>query len=264
MDASSNVLNQNYPACLTIQAGARSLFSKILDQKEKLKENRMDWEPFEITRWRECLNQQRRFLESRIHGLNPPTGEAFFAALRKVLPKNACLVTDSGLHQFMVRRHFQVLSSKGLMIPTDYQSMGFGIPAGIGAKLSSPEKTVVVVVGDGGFALTGLECATAVRENIQLIVILFSDNYLGLVRLNQFKDFGRCHTVKTGVLHYEKLCDALGMDYYALDRNIDEIFDRCLGSNKVSLIEVKLEDSLNIHRAKVRGFVTRQAHRFNK
>ena len=85
------------------------------------------------------------------------------------------MVTDSGLHQGLVRRHFDVLSPRGLITPTDFQSMGFGLPAAIGAKLAAPERPVVAVLGDGGFAMSGMELLTAVREKIPLTVIVFND-----------------------------------------------------------------------------------------
>ena len=89
------------------------------------------------------------------------------------------------MHQQLLRRHFEVLAPRGLLFPSDYQSMGFGLPAAIGAKLAVPERPVVAVLGDGGFAISGLELLTAVHANLSLTVIVFNDGQLGRIRLEQ-------------------------------------------------------------------------------
>ena len=69
--------------------------------------------------------------------------------------------------------------------------MGFGIPAAVGAAISAPHRKIVAVVGDGGMAITGLELLTAIREGLNLTVIVFNDGYLGLVRRNQLENYGK-------------------------------------------------------------------------
>src|SRR5690606_19679373 len=85
-------------------------------------------------------------VEPRIAGRTPAD---FFAQLRAALPREAMLVTDTGMHQVMTRRHYEVLAPRGLLFPSDFQSMGFGLPAAIAAKLAIPQRTVVALVGDG-------------------------------------------------------------------------------------------------------------------
>ncbi|HKE00613.1 MAG TPA: thiamine pyrophosphate-binding protein, partial [Planctomycetota bacterium] len=75
-------------------------------------------------------------MEPTFHGVDGGTARAFFEALRRAAPRDAILVTDSGLHQMLARRWYRVLEPRGLLVPTDFQSMGFGLPAAIGAKLA--------------------------------------------------------------------------------------------------------------------------------
>ena len=110
--------------------------------------------------------------------------------MRAALPRDAIVVTDSGLHQALVRRHFPVLGETGLIFPCELQSMGFGLPAAIGAKIARPDRVVVVVMGDGGFAMSGMELLTAARDGIHVIVVVFNDGKLNLIRLQQLREYG--------------------------------------------------------------------------
>ena len=82
---------------------------------------------------------------------------------------------DAGLHQALTRRYADVVSPRGLLCPSDFQSMGFGLPGAIGAALARPSATVVACIGDGALALSLGELLTAVRESSTLVVVVFND-----------------------------------------------------------------------------------------
>ena len=71
--------------------------------------------------------------------------------------------------------------------------MGYALPAAIGAKLARPERPVVALIGDGGFAMSAMELLTAVRERVPLTVIVFNDGYYGLIRKQQIGAYGHSH-----------------------------------------------------------------------
>src|SRR6185437_11466016 len=123
------------------------------------------------------------------------TPKQFFGELRAALPDDALVVTDSGLHQVLARRYFEVRHAHGLLLPTDLQSMGFALPSAIAAKLAAPSRPVVALVGDGGALMSGLELAVAVREKLSLTVVVFNDGYLNQIRMQQLQDCGRGHGV---------------------------------------------------------------------
>ena len=161
--------------------------------------------------------------------MKPATAGSFFTVLRRILPRNGIVVTDSGLHQGLVRRHFDVLSPRGLIIPNDFQSMGFGLPAAIGAKLAAPERPVVAVLGDGGFAMSGMEMLTAVREKIPLTVIVFNDGRLNLIRLQQFQSFGSSESVDILNPDFGTFAAAVGARYALVDGNIEQVLRTASG-----------------------------------
>jgi indolepyruvate decarboxylase len=82
------------------------------------------------------------------------------------------------------------LRTDNFFAPGNYSSMGFGVPAGIGAQLANPKMRSVVLVGDGGFQMTGAEIATAVRLGINPIIVLFNNSSYGMLRfLDQERDY---------------------------------------------------------------------------
>ena len=179
-------------------------------------------------------------------------GEArsFFAALRRGVPADGCLVLDSGMHQLLARRHYVVMTPRGLLFPSDFQSMAFGLPAAIGAKLAQSDRAVVALVGDGGFAMTGLELSTAVRLRLALPVVVFDDGALGLIRLDQLLAHGRTHGTELGGLDYEAMADAVGCAYARA--GIDDVeaeLRAALRRNGPTLIVVPVGDAPALRRA---------------
>ena len=168
VDASREVLGANYPARLAIHGSVEDVLRRLLRTVRRSADSLEEgWKPDEIEGWKKRFRgipAGTVVLEPVVQGVSPATAGAFFAALRRALPRDGIVVTDSGLHQGLVRRHFDILSPRGLIMPSDLQSMGFGLPAAIGAKLAAPERPVVAVIGDGGFAMSGMELLTAVRE----------------------------------------------------------------------------------------------------
>jgi acetolactate synthase-1/2/3 large subunit len=221
------------------------------------------WSRVEIGEWKKRLRVIRStgVLEPVVHGVTPANAASFFAALRRVLPRNAIVVTDSGLHQGLVRRHFDVLAPRGLILPSDFQSMGFGLPAAIGAKLAAPERAVVAVLGDGGFAMSGMELLTAVREKIPLTVIVFNDGRLNLIRLQQFSSFGRSESVELLNPEFGAFAAAVGARYALVEGNAEQVLRSAVESADVTLVEVRVGDSPAIHLMRAKGLTRETARR---
>jgi acetolactate synthase-1/2/3 large subunit len=191
--------------------------------------------------------------EPAVYGARPSTAAAFFAALRAALPRNGIVVADSGLHQTLLRRHFDVLATRGLLFPSDFQSMGFGLPAAIGARLAAPTRPVVALIGDGGFAMSGLELLTAVREKIPLTVVVFVDGALNRIRLTQLERYGRSAHVDLLNPDFALFAKAVGARYAKCDGDAERVLQRAIASGDVTLVEVHVGDSPAVHAARVQG-----------
>jgi acetolactate synthase-1/2/3 large subunit len=100
---------------------------------------------------------------------------------------NAIVVTDVGQHQMWEAQYFHHEKSRSLITSGGLGTMGFALPAAIGAKFACPEKEVWVISGDGGFQMTAAELATIVQEDIKINIAIINNGYLGMVR--QWQEF---------------------------------------------------------------------------
>ncbi|SEP03469.1 acetolactate synthase-1/2/3 large subunit [Methylobacterium sp. ap11] len=110
------------------------------------------------------------------------------AVLREALPADAILCNGAGNFATWVHRFWPFRSHDGQLAPTS-GSMGYGVPAAIGAKRLLPERTVVVVSGDGDFLMNGQEFATAVQYGLPVIVILVDNGMYGTIRMHQEREY---------------------------------------------------------------------------
>jgi len=116
-------------------------------------------------------------------------GEVILAASRHA-PRNAVLTTDAGNFSSWLHRHWR-LTPDNLMLGAIAGAMGFGVPAGVAAGLVDPERTAIVIVGDGGILMTGQEIATALAEGAKPKVFLSNNGTYGTIRSHQEKFYPR-------------------------------------------------------------------------
>ncbi len=107
--------------------------------------------------------------------------------LTKKRPCDTIVVTDVGQHQMWEAQYFRHEQPRSLITSGGLGTMGFALPAAIGAKFACPDKDVWVVVGDGGFQMTSCELATAEQEGIKVNVAIINNSFLGMVR--QWQEF---------------------------------------------------------------------------
>jgi acetolactate synthase I/II/III large subunit len=134
VDADPGIAGASYPVALAVTARAADFLAAALRRCRRHRDGiRLGWA--------RCGLALRHAGEGRVEPLIAGASAAkFFTALRTALPREAMLVTDTGLHQVLTRRHFEVYSPGGLLFPSDFQSMGFGLPAAIAAKLAVPKR----------------------------------------------------------------------------------------------------------------------------
>jgi acetolactate synthase-1/2/3 large subunit len=255
VDASPEVLGANYPARTTLVADVPALLRALVSRLPQGDGSERGWSAAALAEVRGRIAAAPLGLEPHVHGLPASTPAELLQLVREVLPRDACVVTDSGLHQMLVRRHFRVLAPRGLIVPTNFQSMGFALAAAIGAKLAAPERTVVAVIGDGGLAMCGLELVTAVRERLALPVLLFSDGKYGLIRLDQVRDYGVTYGTDLPPLDPSALAAATGASYRALEGDAAGVLRAALAEQGPALVDVSLGDSAAMRRVQAKSAV---------
>jgi acetolactate synthase-1/2/3 large subunit len=114
--------------------------------------------------------------------------------LYEVTDGNAVIVTDVGQHQMWAAQFYPFKRSRQWLTSGGLGTMGFGLPAAMGAQIALPDETVVAVVGDGGFQMTNQEIITAIQYNVPLKVLIMNNGYLGMVRQWQEMFYDRAYS----------------------------------------------------------------------
>ena len=132
-------------------------------------------------------NYYQEEIDAVIHDeLNPTTPDMTMGEVIKSLNEltggNAIIVTDVGQHQMVACRYAQFTQSKSNVTSGGLGTMGFGLPAAIGAKFGAPDRTVVAIIGDGGFQMTLQELGTIMQTGINVKIMILNNRFLGMVR----------------------------------------------------------------------------------
>jgi acetolactate synthase-1/2/3 large subunit len=118
--------------------------------------------------------------------LNPTSDQLSMGEVINILNEitggNAVMVTDVGQHQMVTCRYAKFNQSKSNVTSGGLGTMGFGLPAAIGAKYGAPDRTVIAIIGDGGFQMTLQELGTIMQEDVDIKIVILNNEFLGMVR----------------------------------------------------------------------------------
>jgi acetolactate synthase-1/2/3 large subunit len=135
---------------------------------------------------------------------------------------DAVVVTDVGQHQMWEAQYYKHNTPRSLITSGGLGTMGFALPAAVGAKVARPDAEVWVVVGDGGFQMTMCELATIVQENIDVKIAIINNGYLGMVR--QWQEFfyeKRYAATPLVNPNFQKLAEAFGVKAMTVSSRAD-------------------------------------------
>ncbi|MBP8718973.1 MAG: biosynthetic-type acetolactate synthase large subunit [Candidatus Atribacteria bacterium] len=162
----------------------------------------------------------------------------------------AIVVTDVGQHQMWTANHFQFIHPRSFISSGGLGTMGFGLPAAIGAKIGCPEKAVICISGDGSLQMNIQELATAIYNRLPLIVILMNNGYLGMVRQLQelFCEGRYISTSLSGNPDFVKVTEGYGGVGFKVEKKEDfyPILKRAFQMNRFVLLDCHIpEDEKN-------------------
>jgi acetolactate synthase I/II/III large subunit len=258
VDIDPSEIGKNVKVAVPIVGDARNVLKALLEDmpsQEELAElhgHASDW--MEHIRDVQDKHQGKQQYISRAHTENmalPP--HDVYAALNKTLGQNNnyILVTDVGQHQMWAAQLIDNnAGSRTFLTSGGAATMGFGVPAALGAAVACPDKTVWVVAGDGGFQMTNQEMATIIQEGIKNVKVLIINNgYLGMVRQWQELFEGKRYsgTPLTGP-DFVKLADAYGWKGIRVERSEDvqAAIDEAMATDGPVLIDFRVEREVNV------------------
>ena len=173
--------------------------------------------PIEDSPWRAALAEARADYEAwqarpAVYSHTIPKLDLWQVVehLKSALPEDAIITNGAGNFSAWAHRFYRYTRLRTQLAPTA-GSMGYGVPAGIAAKIVAPERTVVTLAGDGDFLMTGQELATAVQYRAGVLVIVFNNGMYGTIRMHQEREFPtRVYGTQLTNPHFGLLAEAFG------------------------------------------------------
>lgn len=162
---------------------------------------------------------------------------------------DAIIVTDVGQHQMIASRYFKYTNKRSLITSGGLGTMGFGLPAAMGAKIGKPDKQVICVVGDGGLQMTIQEFGTIMEYNIPVKIVLLNNHFLGMVRQWQQLFFERRYSMtELKNPDFMKVAEGYELNHQKVTERaqLDEAISNMLKSDKAFLLEVVVEKEDNV------------------
>jgi len=238
IDAAKSNLDKNYSSLFSVQADAKNALKELNKSLSGVKRTVNVKAIEEVKKFKtgHAAKTEKRQNNGYLHPAR------FLQELRRCLPRDAILSTDVGYHQLWSLSDFEVFEPQTYLTPADYQAMGFGIPASIGAAMARPDKKIVCICGDGGFLISGFELLTAIREKINLSVFVFNDGALGLIKGLQETLYNKNVSVNLSNPGFEQLANSLGVKYFLIsdEMNLKETLEKVLANKGVNLVDCKI------------------------
>lgn len=191
-----------------------------------------------------------KVIEPAIH---PKEGPLLMGEVTNVVAEvthgDAVLVNDVGQNQMMSSRYFKYNQKRSIVTSGGFGTMGFGLPAAVGATLGTPERTVCLFTGDGGLQMSIQELGTIMEHRLPVKIILLNNNYLGNVRQWQDMMYGHRHSF-TDMLNpsYDLICQGYNIPYdVAIDRDdLTEKVEKMIATDGPYLLECAIKADDNV------------------
>ena len=203
-----------------------------------------------LNEFRVCYNIEREdIIEPAIarRGAHLRMGEVVDAVAQQF--DDAILVTDVGQQQMFASRYFKFKQSRSIITSGGLGTMGFGLPAAIGAKIGAPERDVCLFVGDGGLQMTSQELGTIYQSQVGVKIILMNNGYLGMVRQWQELFYNRRYSfTELTNPDFELLAKANRIPYRCVERHedLDDAIREMRETEGAFLLEMRVEKEENV------------------
>lgn len=172
------------------------------------------------------------------------TAQRVVQVVSRALPQ-ARVAVDAGAHMFAATLLWPVSEPNQMLISNGLSTMGFALPAAIGAALIEPARRVVAITGDGGLLMCAGELLTAARERLSLLVVVLNDSSLSLIEIKQQQRGLTPRGVALGAVDWQKVAEGLGMPSFraSTDSGLEAAIDRARTITGPALIEAIVDRS---------------------
>ncbi len=225
IDIDPSSISKNVKVDIPIVGDIRAVLSEMLrvvKGREGIAKRRAAW-----SKWHRQILQWKRDkpLYENGNGARPGDAVSPMHVIEEMhrLTKGDCIVaTDVGQHQMWVAQLFPFERARSFLTSGGLGTMGYGLPAGIGAKFAAPDRRVVVVSGDGSIQMNIQELGTAVQYGVDIKVIILNNYFLGMVRQWQEKFYNERYSYSAmSVPNFVKLAEAYGARGFRIEKSAE-------------------------------------------
>jgi len=233
-------IGKNLDTTIPVVGDAKNILNQFIEKVE----------PLDTDEWIERINSFKEISVDKFCGkdtfVNPKEA---LKALSSIVPDNAIFTVDVGQNQIWAARNLEINGDRKFFTSGGLGTMGYSLPAAIGAKLADPDRKVICSLGDGSFQMSLGELATLRESNQNIIILLFNNNRLGMVRelqdlkVGKGKYFGVDFTANPDFM---KIADAYGLKGFRISSNkeLEAALATALNSNDSYILECMVDPSI--------------------
>ncbi|UOQ93668.1 acetolactate synthase large subunit [Halobacillus shinanisalinarum] len=241
IDTEEAEIDSHYPVALNVVGDIRENLNELINTIPN-KERDLTW----VASIRnQILSELEEYKQDTGFPIKP---QKIISDLRDVLKDEDITISDVGAHKMWMARMYHTAEPDTCLISNGLASMGVAVPGAIGAKLASPERSVVAVCGDGAFQMTGAELETAVRLNLPIVILLWRDDGYGLIEWHQMKKFERASYISFGNPDFVQLAKSYGFDAMRMEKaeDLKPALEQAIAMNKPVLIDCPVDYKENM------------------
>ena len=245
IDIDPSEIGKIIPVTVGIKGDARKVLTLLTEKMQARKH------PQWLEGFRRCREvEQEKVIRPELH---PAKGDIHMGevvdTVSRLSDEKAIVVTDVGQNQMIAARYSRFSQTRSFLSSGGLGTMGFGIPAAMGAKIAAPDRPVCLFVGDGGIQMTLQEFGTIMQENIGVKIFLLNNNWLGNVRQWQELFFGKRYS-QTRMLNpdYRLIAQAYGIRCLVVNRReeLEDAVRESLADNAPVLVDIHVMQESNV------------------
>jgi acetolactate synthase-1/2/3 large subunit len=244
-------IGKNVAPTLALTGDVRQALNQFYAMAQQQGPERLQESIAQRESWWEQIRGWQRSQPLRFNGSqNQIKPQTVIRELHRATKGEALITTDVGQHQMWVAQFYPFSRTRQLITSGGLGTMGFGLPAAIGAQLALPNQLVVAVVGDGGFQMTNQEIATAIQYGLPVKVLIMNNGYLGMVRQWQEMFYDRTYSeVDISVApDFVKLAEAYGAAGFRAERpeELRDVIEAALNHRGVAVMDIVVSKEENV------------------
>ena len=243
VELEKKMLGRYFPISVGICGDAATVTKQIYNEikKQKIILDIKNWTNTYLKERVKFLSNRNKVNSLKKFPIQPP---GLFKQLRSVIPKNSAITLDAGTLCLQATDALEYYDPPSLFTPLDFGLVGFSFACGLGVKVARPDKTVVSLIGDGGFGMTISELSTAVQYKINTITIVMNNNSWGAEKAYQ-RDFFEKKYIGADINspEFHKVAQLYGAKGFEINRvsELNDALKAALKCNKPAVINVNVD-----------------------